>query len=65
MVRSVVVDARHYVRPEPPSRELSCRLVLVVETVVLHEHPVAFLDLLWSESVGPVEPFFIPHPRRP
>ena len=48
MVTAVVVCGRHDVRPEPPSRELACRLVLVVETGVVNQLPVAFFDLLWS-----------------
>jgi hypothetical protein len=39
--------------------------VLVVEAAVVYEDPVTLLDLLWSEPVCPVEPFFVPHPCRP
>ena len=47
MVSAVVICARYCVGPEPPPRELLHRLVLVVEVVVVHQHPVTFLDLLW------------------
>ena len=56
---SVVVIALYHVRPEPPSCELPCCPVLVVEAVVVDEHPVAFLDLLRSEPVRSVEPGFV------
>ena len=64
MVGAVVVGACHNVRPEPPPRKLPHRLVLVVEVVVINPYLVAFLDLLWSTSVSPVESSLILRPRR-
>jgi hypothetical protein len=39
--------------------------VLMIETAIVHEDPVAVLDLLRSEPVCPVKPFFVPHPCCP
>ena len=64
VVGVVVVCARYDVGPEPPSRELTRCLVLIVEATVVNQRPVSFLDLLQSWPVRPVESAFILSPCR-
>ena len=48
VIGHIVVGASHHIWLEPQPRKFSGQLVLVVEDVVVNQHPVAFLDLLWS-----------------
>ena len=63
MVGAVVVGACHRLRPVPPSRKLPHCLVLVFEAAVISQILVTFFDLLWTQSVIPVETSFVPCPH--